>query len=352
MGSLAPLMVGVLLLLGNAFFVAASFALVSVRQSQLEPLAEAGSRQARSTLRAVRRVSLMMAGAQLGITICSLGLGALAEPALAHLLEPAFHAMGMPDPLLHPVAFAIALLIVVALHVVVGEMIPKNLTLAAPDRAALMLGPVLGGMILAAKPVVVGLNLIATAVLRIFNVTPRDEVATAVTHEEVGHLLAESRAKGLIDHEEHDRTAHALEFVQQTAADAVTPLRDLVTIGPASTPVDVERLAAQSGHSRFPRIDAEDALSGYVHLKDVLTAPAGMRDRPIPTSWVRPLPSVHADTPLVDLLDILRNSRTHAARVDNRAALGIVTLDGILLRLVPGVHPREKPHAVTSEEGG
>lgn len=343
MSTLVPLLVGVLLLLGNAFFVAASFALVSVRQSQIEPLAEAGSRRARSTLRAIRRVSLMMAGAQLGITICSLGLGALAEPALAHLLEPAFHAIGMPEPLLHPVAFAIALMIVVGLHVIVGEMIPKNLTLAAPDRAALMLGPVLGGMIRAGRPVVVGLNAIATAVLRQFNVTPRDEIASAVTHEEVGHLLAESRAEGLIDHEEHDRTAHALRFVQQTAADAVTPLRDLVTVGPTSSPVDVERLAAQSGHSRFPRVDSDNVLSGYVHLKDVLTAPAGMRDRPLPAGWIRPLPTVRADTTLVDLLDILRSSRTHAARVDdnNRTALGIVTLDGVLLQLIPSVYPRE-----------
>lgn len=297
MSSLVPLLVGVLLLLGNAFFVAASFALVSVRRSQIEPLADAGSRRARSTLRAIRRVSLMMAGAQLGITICSLGLGALAEPALAHLMEPAFHAVGMPEDLQHPVAFAIALLIVVGLHVVVGEMIPKNLTLAAPDRAALLLGPVLSGMVRAAQPVVVGLNAVAAAVLRIFNVTPRDEVSSAVTREEVGHLLAESRAEGLMDREEHDRTAHALTFIQLTAADAATPLDELVTIGPTSSPVDVERLAAQSGHSRFPRLDADNVLSGYVHLKDVLAAPASMQDRPLPASWVRPLPTVRAETP-------------------------------------------------------
>src|SRR5690606_12418965 len=153
-------------------------------------------------------------------------------------------------------------------------MIPKNLTLAAPDRAALLLGPVLSGMVRAAQPVVVGLNAVAAAVLRIFNVTPRDEVSSAVTREEVGHLLAESRAEGLMDREEHDRTAHALTFIQLTAADAATPLDELVTIGPTSSPVDVERLAAQSGHSRFPRLDADNVLSGYVHLKDVLAAPA------------------------------------------------------------------------------
>lgn len=337
MSTAIPLLVTLLLLLGNAFFVAASFALVSVRRSQIEPLAEAGSRAARSTLRALRRVSLMMAGAQLGITICSLGLGAIAEPALAHLFEPLFHAVGLPEGLLHPLSFTLALLIVVSLHVVVGEMIPKNLTLAAPDQAALFLGPVLGAMVRAAKPIVLAVNAIAAAVLRLFRVQPKDEVTDAVTHEEVGHLLAESRREGLIDSEEHSRTAHALDFTSRTAADAVTPLSNLVTIGPRSTPADVERLGARSGHSRFPRTDASGKLSGYVHLKDALQIPSALRHRPLPATWIRPLPVVRMDTSLVEVLDVLRRGSGYAARVDDAdgVTVGVVTLDGILVRLVP-----------------
>lgn len=337
MSTAVPLLVGLILLLGNAFFVGASFALVSVRRSQIEPQAAAGSRSARSTLRALSRVSLMMAGAQLGITVCSLGLGAIAEPALADLFEPAFHAMGLPDALLHPVAFTIALLIVVGLHVVVGEMIPKNLTLAAPDRAALLLGPALGAMVRVAQPIVIGLNAVAAAILRLFRVEPRDEIADAVTHEEVGHLLAESRQQGLIDHEQHDRTAHVLTFAGWTAADAVTPLADLVTIWPGSTAADVERLGTRSGHSRLPYRDAAGVLSGYVHLKDVVAAPRGLRNRPLPAAWIRPLPGVRADTPLVEVLNVLRHGSGYAARVDDQSGrtLGLVTLDGILIRLVP-----------------
>lgn len=354
MDSLVPLLVGLVLLLGNAFFVGASFALVSVRKSQIEPLAKGGSRAARSTLRALSRVSLMMAGAQLGITICSLGLGAIAEPALAHLMEPVFSAVGLPEPLRHPLAFVLSLLIVVSLHVVVGEMIPKNLTLAAPDQAALVLGPALGAMVRAARPVVVGLNLIAAAVLRLFRVEPRDEVADAVTHEEIGHLLAESRREGLIDHEEHGRTAHALDFASRTAADAVTPLDELVTIGPESTAIDVERLGAATGHSRFPRRDDSGVLSGYVHLKDVLAAPPALRRRPIPPYWIRPLPAVRSDTSLVQVLDVLRHGSGYAARVDdeNGETLGVITLDGILLRLVPSVHPAPDGEATVADPDG
>lgn len=141
MSDLAASWIAVLLLAGNAFFVGAEFALISARRTQIEPRAEAGTKSARLTLRGMENVSLMMAGAQLAITMCSLGLGATGEPAVAHLIEPLFEADGMPDALLHPVAFAIALAIVVTLHMVLGEMVPKNIAIAGPERSALVLGP-------------------------------------------------------------------------------------------------------------------------------------------------------------------------------------------------------------------
>ena len=135
--TVVSLLVLVALLLGNAFFVAAEFALVSTRADQIEPRAEAGSPRAVKTLAAMRNVSEMMAGAQLGITLCSLGLGAVGEPAIAHLIEVPLEAAHVPEGLLHPIALAIALALVTVLHMVLGEMVPKNITLAGPDRAAL-----------------------------------------------------------------------------------------------------------------------------------------------------------------------------------------------------------------------
>src|SRR5215217_3520511 len=130
MSNLTALAVAAALLLANAFFVGAEFALISVRRTQIEPLVAGGSRAARTTLHAMENVTLVMAGAQLGITACSLGLGAVGEPAVAHLLEPGFQVVHVPEGLLHPVAFALALSIVVYLHVVLGEMVPKNMALA------------------------------------------------------------------------------------------------------------------------------------------------------------------------------------------------------------------------------
>jgi len=146
--------VAVALLAGNAFFVGAEFALIAARRTQIEPRAAEGSRAARLTLRAMERVSLMMAGAQLGITMCSLGLGAIGEPAVAHVLEIPLGALGVSGALLHTIAFAIALAIVVFLHMVLGEMVPKNIAIAGPERSALVLGPALYGVVTVLKPLI------------------------------------------------------------------------------------------------------------------------------------------------------------------------------------------------------
>src|SRR6186997_885873 len=133
---MTELLIAVLLVLGNAFFVGGEFSLIASRRTVVEPLA-ATSRRARVALRAMNQIPLMIAGAQLGITVCSLGLGAIAEPALAHVLEGPFEALGLPENMLHPVSFVLALIVVVYLHTVIGEMVPKNITLAGPERAAL-----------------------------------------------------------------------------------------------------------------------------------------------------------------------------------------------------------------------
>ena len=217
------------------------------------------------------------------------------------------------------------------------RIVPKNLTRAAPNQASLALGPILGGVVGLVRPVVVALNATAAALLRLVRVEPQDEVSDAVTHEEVGLLLAESRREGLIDHEEHTRTAEALAFVERRVTEALIPVEQLVAIGPTSTPADVEALAGRTGHSRFPRYDQEGVLSGYVHLRDVLSAPRALRDRPVPSSRIRPLAVVGPAATLVEVVEVLRAEGSHAARVDGEdgSALGVVTLDGVLLQLIP-----------------
>lgn len=332
MSDTAALLVAVVLLLANAFFVGAEFALVAARRTAIEPLAERGSARAGATLSAMRRVSLMMAGAQLGITLCSLGLGAVGEPAVAHLIEPGLHLLGLPDELLHPIAFTIALLIVVALHVVIGEMVPKNLALAMPERTALLLGPVLSGLVRALRPVIALLNALANLILRLVRVQPQEEVMTAVSGEDLAELVEESRRAGMMDSEEYSRVTESLAFNLRTAADVVIERADVVVV-PAGAPGSlVEELAGATGHSRFP---VESGWSHYVHLKDVIAPAEGLPARPV-DAVLRTLPAVSSETALLEVLAAMRDASAHVLRVErDGAVLGLATLDDVLLALLP-----------------
>ncbi len=324
-----------LLLIANAFFVGAEFAVMAARRSQIEPLAAAGSRRARTTLGAMEHVSAMLATAQLGITACSLGLGAVAEPALAHLLEAAFEAVGLPEALVHPVAFALALALVVYLHVVVGEMVPKNLAIAGPERAALLLAPPLVWIAHALSPLINVLNGVANALLRAFGVTPKDEVTSTFTAQEVHSIVTVSRREGLLG-DEHELVVGALEFSDRDAGDVAVPISSLVCVADGATPADVERLVARTGFSRFPVQDAAGDLSGYLHLKDVLYADDDRHEQRVPAKRIRSLVTVTASDDVEEVLAAMQRSGAHLARVVDAtgSVSGVVFLEDVLEELV------------------
>ena len=323
------------LLLGNAFFVGAEFALVSARRTQIEPRADAGSAMAKITLRAMENMSLVIGVNQLGITVCSLVLGAVGEPAVAHLVEPPLHALHVPESFLHPVAFVIALAIVVYLHVVLGEMIPKNLALAGPDRAALVLGPPIWAIVTVLRPVIVVINACASVVLRIFGVRIMDEVSSTYTREEVAALVEESRGEGLLEAEEYDRLAGALGFTEKPVSTVLMPPESLTTIARGSTAADVEAVCAATGFSRFPVVD-DGALLGYLHIKDVLETDEALRHRVVEDKWIRPFAPVSADDLLHDALETLQRRGAHMAVVVDAEGrtLGLATLEDVIEELV------------------
>ncbi|WP_028654975.1 hemolysin family protein [Nocardioides sp. J54] len=340
MGDFGGVLLAVFLLAANAFFVGAEFALISARRSQVEPKAQAGSRMARITLTAMEQVSQMMAGAQLGITICSLGLGAVGEPALAHLVEPAFHELGVPDDWLHPVAFVLAMTIVVYLHVVLGEMVPKNIAIAGPDRAALILGPPMYGIVLVLRPIIVSINAIANGILRLMRIEPKDELGSTYTREEVAALVEESHGEGLLAEHQYDRLSGALGFTEKTVAEVMMTPDSLATVVRGSTGAEVEALCAVTGFSRFPVVsDAPghaDELIGYLHIKDVLEPDEERRERPVADRWIRPFATVTAETPLHDALEVLQRRGAHMARVVDQAGttLGVAALEDVIEELV------------------
>jgi CBS domain containing-hemolysin-like protein len=242
----------------------------------------------------------------------------------------------VPDAALHPVSFVVAMSIVVYLHVVLGEMVPKNIALAGPTRAALVLAPPIMLVVIVLRPAIRLLNLAANGILRLIRVEPKEEVSSSYTREEVAALVEESRGEGMIAADEYDRLAGALGFTEKTVSTVLMPVEGLSTVLRGSTAADVEALCAATGFSRFPVADPDGTLLGYLHIKDVLESDEERRQRPVDDKWVRPFATVGPDDLLHEALESLQVRGAHMARVVRRdgEVLGLVTLEDVLEELV------------------
>jgi CBS domain containing-hemolysin-like protein len=323
--------VAVLLLLGNAIFVGGEFSLIAARRTVIEPLA-ARRRMARMALTAMGDIPLMIAGSQLGITVCSLGLGALAEPALAAVLRAPLHLAGLPESVVTPAAILLALAVVVFAHTVIGEMVPKNLALAGPDVAVVWFAPPLLWFCFATKPLLRAVKFAAKAVLRAWRIEAVDTIKTVYTVDELANLAAQSRTQGLLDPQEHARISGALALQRTTARDAMRAWDDVTTVGDGVSPATLEAMATRTGRSRFPVVNrATKKVVGFVHVKDVIGAEGEERRATLNPRFIRPLGVVSPDRVLADLLIAMRRDRRHIVLVsDGRAPLGVLTLHDVL----------------------
>ena len=336
-------LVAILLIAANAFFVGAEFSLISARRDRLEALAEQGKARAVTVIRAGEQLSSMLAGAQLGVTVASILLGRIGEATVADLLRKSFALTEMHPALAHTLAFAIALAVVVTLHVLLGEMVPKNIALAGPERTAMLLVPPYLAYVRAARPFIVFYNKCANAVLRALRVEPKNELDSAVSMAQLSEMIAESVSEGLLDHEEHTRLTRALQIRTRVVADVARPLADIRAVqvaqaGSGPTVGAVEQALAQTGYSRFPIVGLDGDYIGYLHIKDVLT----LGDDPqtlIDLALVRPLPRVPESLPLADALSRMRRSNSHlalvtAGGVDGGQLVAMVAMEDLVEDLV------------------
>ncbi|WP_086819095.1 hemolysin family protein [Allokutzneria sp. NRRL B-24872] len=324
--------ISLLLLLANAFFVAAEFSLISARRDRLEALAEQGVAGARTVIKASEQVSLMLAGAQLGITICSLVLGNLGKPAVADQLESLLGPLGVPQAVLDPLAFVLAMAIVVVLHIVLGEMVPKNIAIAGPERSAILLVPLHVAFVRLVNPLIQLFNVAANGTLRLMKVEPKDELDTAYTSDELSALIAESRREGLLDASEHRRLAKTLSSTDRAVADVLVPMDRLTTLPENPSVGDVERAVTSTGYSRFPVRAADGSMRGYLHVKDVLDQVGATPETPVPAGRVRGLPAIPADAGLDEALAALRRAQSHLATAVSSTGevLGIVAMEDLV----------------------
>lgn len=326
---------GILLLI-NAFFVGAEFAVISARRSQIEPKADAGSRAARTTLYAMENATLMLATSQLGITVCSLLILNVSEPAIHHALEGPLSLTGWPEAVIAGVAFTIALIIVSFLHVVLGEMVPKNLSFSIPDKAALALAPPLVWISKVFHPIIIALNTTANLVLRLFRVEPKSEANSIFTIDEVANIVNQSQREGKL-RDDIGALSAAFEFSAKKVKDIAVAMPQLVSFAESVTPEQLERAVAQNGFSRYVILDSVGEPSGYLHLKDILDLDeADEFSAPVPAKRVRRLISIFQETDLEDALAAMRRSGVHLARVfdEHGSAEGVVFLEDIIEELV------------------
>lgn len=323
------------LLAVNAFFVAGEFAVTSTRRSQIEPLVAQGKRGAKAALWAVEHVSLVLAVTQLGITLASTGLGAVAEPAVAHLIVRPLEFFAVPSSLTHPIAFVLALVIVVFLHILLGEMIPKNLTVAASVQVCLAVSPLLVRIARTVRPVVHALDSSANWFVKLFGVTPRSEVSQSFTIEEVAAIVEKSTQAGTL-RDELGLLSGSLEFSTEDVREAMVPRSQLVTLSWPLSAADFEAEVAKTGFSRFPISDKSGELTGYLHIKDVIFADSiAAREAPLEDWRIRVLPEVSPDEEVEDALRLMQKTGVHLAQViENGQCLGAIFLEDILEELV------------------
>ena len=329
----------VVLLVFNAFFVGAEFAVISARRSQIEPLAEAGSKRAKTALWAMEHATLMLATSQLGITVCSLLILNVSEPAIHHLLEGPLAWTGLAPEVVSVTAFVITLLLVSYLHVVFGEMVPKNAAFSMPDQAVLLLAPPLVWVSRVFKHIIAGLNAIANGIIRLFGVEPKSETTSTYTLEEVAGIVSHSTREGVLEDRSGALTA-AFEFTEKRARDIFVPPERLITLPAGSTPEDVEQAVTKHGFSRYPMRGESGELVGYVHIKDLLRLSEQRFTEPIAAKRVREMMSLFAETELEDVLARMQARGVHLARIvdEHGGELGVVFLEDVIEELVGEVH--------------
>ena len=262
MNTAVALLISLVLLVLNGFFVSAEFALVASKRHRLEQAAAEGSRSARSAIAGISELSLMLAGAQLGITLCTLGLGSLSEPAVAHLLEPLFELIGLPDQVGHVVALIIAVGGIGLLHVVLGEMAPKSWAISDPERTALLLAMPFRAFTFIVRPLLVVLNGLANGCLRLIGVTPQNELANAHGPDDLRLLIDSSREHGTLAAPEHDLLTAMLALQNTTVAQVMTPTSQLSTVPAQATAREVELTSRREG-----RLAAGGGELGCCHLR-------------------------------------------------------------------------------------
>jgi len=351
MSNTTALLLSALLIIINGFFVGVELSFVATRRTKLESLADKGAFGARKAMTATADITQQLFAAQLGITIASLILGLIAEAAVADIIESVVHSfIDIPESVLHWIGFAVALLLVVFVHTVFGEMVPKTIAIAQPETAARFLAPIHLVVVKLVSPIVWVLKLLARPLLRLAGVESTGALNSASTPEELARMLDASKEGGLVEDQEHALLVGALDFGDIRVRSVMIPQDEIVKV-PLHTPIrEIERTIVDSGHTRIPVVRPDDSILGFVHSKDLLRLPIEAQDDEPPFELIRRMVQVGTDWKLEDVLVDMKQFRTHMALVlapDHRV-IGMLTLEDILEELVGEIYDESDQDGVSA----
>jgi CBS domain containing-hemolysin-like protein len=322
------------LILLNGAFVAMEFSLLASLRTRLEPLAEEGHASARRALAAMSRLGPMLAGTQLGVTIASLALGSIAEPTAERLLDRLLRVMHLPHGVITVLGVIVSLGIVVFLHLLFGEMVPKSIALSAPERTLTTLVTPVTGFVAVFRPVIWFLNTLARLGARAFGAEPADQLRTSRSAAELSMMLEESTEEGLLGDDELELLTGALELVDRSVAEVMIPRTAIVSVSQRCTVDEAESAVRESGHSRLLVVDEDlDHVLGFIHVKDLLALDHSARSEPLALELRRNL-VVEPTTTLGDVLVTMQARRIHLAVVGAGETLGMITLEDVLESIV------------------
>lgn len=343
---LVVLAITALLIVASAFFVAVEFSLISARRHRLEDAA-ATSVAARAALRNASELTLLLAGAQLGITLCALALGSVTKPAVHHWLTPVFSGWGLPLWTADVIAFILALIIVTFLHLVVGEMAPKSWSITHPEYSATLLALPMRAFLWLTRPLLVLLNTIANRILHRLGVETVDEVSAGQDADSLRELVRHSGEAGTLEDSQHRQLLNALELQELTVGDLLgergvdepADPDEMSSVTVDAGPEEIREMARQTGHLRLLVLDGSRVV-GVVHARDALAPEPGSTARDL----MRPKLSLEHDLSVADAFRRMREARAHLVVVersggqpgtDAREVRGVLTLDDVVRRLLP-----------------
>ena len=331
------LVTAIFLILVNSVFVATEISLVASRISRLEELAEGGSRTAKRALEARKDLRKQLSGSQLGITLSSVILGILAEPSVGELIKSLLENLGAPSGASETASWIAAIAIAAMLQMMFGEIVPKNIAIADPERTLLRVMPIQRVFVQIAKPVILLLDKIVAIAVRPLSKKLQVGNDSALGMTELLAVIKASKDDGLIESFEHELLTSALDLGRRPVSSIMINRSQMVTINRKMNLSAIEEVVVSSGHSRLPVVgNTENDLLGFLHVKDFLRLPEQSHSEPVPLEMIRRMLIVPPDLLLDDLLLQMRRSHSHLAGVKTSEGvlLGLVALEDVIEELV------------------